>query len=125
MECELHGDFLAECKRLPGGLVLIDSKTVQLSRVEVHLGMMEEVITDLTEVGFSKNRGKVEVSGDTRDDRLLHRFRLKPIGESLVQHLIPPALVMTKYPKSALVSFDTNLKLFWLLEGRMAAEYVL
>jgi hypothetical protein len=34
---------------------------------------------------------------------VLHRLRL-------VQHLIPPALVITKYPKSALVSFDTNLK---------------
>ena len=110
MERELHRDLLAERKRLPSRLVLVNSKTVKLSSVEVHLSEMEEVITDLAEVSFSKYRSEVEVSGDTRNDRLLHRLRLKPIGESLVQHLIPPALVMTKYPKSALVSFDTNPK---------------
>jgi hypothetical protein len=30
--------------------------------------------------------------------------------KALIQHRIPPAKVVTKYPKSALVSFDTNLK---------------
>ena len=79
MECEFHRDFFAERKRLPSRLVLVNSKAVQLSSVEVHLGVMEEVITDLTEVGFSKNRCEVEVSGDTRNDRLLHRLRLKSI----------------------------------------------
>jgi hypothetical protein len=83
---------------------------MKLPGVEVHLSVMEKVITDLAEVSFSKNGSEVEVSGDTRNDRVLHRLRLKPIGKSLVQHLIPPALVITKYPKSALVSFDTNLK---------------
>jgi hypothetical protein len=62
MERELHRDLLAERGRLPSSLVLVNSKTVKLSSDEVQLNVMEEVITGLAEVSFSRYRSEVEVS---------------------------------------------------------------
>ena len=88
---QLDGDLLAEGNGLAGGLVLIDGQVLTLTRAELKLGMLKEVITDLREVRFCQDRGEVEIPGDARDDRLLDRLRLKSSGERLIQHMIPPA----------------------------------
>ena len=61
MQCELHRDLLAQGERFARRFILVDGQAVKLTGVEAYLGVVEEVITGLSEAGFSEDRSEVEV----------------------------------------------------------------
>lgn len=64
---------------------------------------------NLTEIGFSQDRGEVETMSNIIDNGIFNKFGLKPFCTTLV-HDDTSFNFRLKYTKLIKVSFDTNCK---------------
>jgi len=83
MQGELHETFLHNAMGLPAVRSHRRRDTAS-ARKKVYLGVVKKILADLIEIRFGENRCKIEVSGNTTDDRLLDGLWLQSIGERLI-----------------------------------------